>query len=206
MSKQIVPPPPEQESAHKVYQALLNFLSEIPKTGERTSHRPMERARSIANHAAAKAAMLSGSLALPPGPLGILTIIPDIVGIWKIQAQMVADLAGTFGKEACLTREQMLYCLFRHAAAQIVRDLVARVGERVIVRKLPIAMLQRIVEKIGLRISQRMVTNTIARWLPVIGALGVGAYAFYDTGQVAKTAIELFQKEIDIEVEVERLE
>ena len=40
----------------------------------------------------------------------------------------------------------------------------------------------------------------------MIGALGVGAYAFYDTGQVAKTAIELFQKEIDIEVEVERLE
>ena len=112
MPKSIVPtPPPGHEPAHKIYRALLDFLSEIPKTGERESGRPMERARAIANAAAAKAAVLSGGLALPPGPLGILTIIPDIVGIWKIQAQMVADIAGTFGQQACLTREQMLYCL-----------------------------------------------------------------------------------------------
>ncbi|MEW5296878.1 MAG: hypothetical protein WDW36_000125 [Sanguina aurantia] len=32
----------------------------------------------------------------------------------------------------------------------------------------------------------------ISRWLPVVGALGVGAYAYHDTGQVAKTAIALF--------------
>jgi hypothetical protein len=31
--------------------------------------------------------------------------------------------------------------------------------------------------------------------LPVIGALGVGAYAYYDTGQVARTAIDLFGAE-----------
>ena len=205
MPKSIVPtPPPGHEPAHKIYRALLDFLSEIPKTGERESGRPMERARAIANAAAAKAAVLSGGLALPPGPLGILTIIPDIVGIWKIQAQMVADIAGTFGQQACLTREQMLYCLFRHAAAQVVRDLIARVGERILVRKLPIHVLQRIVEKIGLRVTQRMVASAAARWLPIIGALGVGAYAFYDTAQVAKTAIDLFQKEIDIEVEITR--
>jgi hypothetical protein len=28
----------------------------------------------------------------------------------------------------------------------------------------------------------------------VVGAVGVGAYAFYDTSQVAGTAIELFEK------------
>ena len=31
--------------------------------------------------------------------------------------------------------------------------------------------------------------------MPVIGALGVGAYAYYDTGQVARTAIDLFGAE-----------
>ena len=205
MPHPIVPtPPPGKDPANKIYRALLDFLSEIPKTGERESGRPMERARAIANAAAAKAAMLSGGLALPPGPLGILTIIPDIVGIWKIQAQMVADIAGAFGQKVSLTREQMLYCLFRHAAAQVVRDLVARIGERILVRTVPLHVLQRIVEKIGLRVTQRMVASAAARWFPVIGALGVGAYAFYDTAQVAKTAIDMFQKEIDIEVEVTR--
>jgi hypothetical protein len=31
------------------------------------------------------------------------------------------------------------------------------------------------------------------------GALGVGAYAYYDTGQVAATAIEMFESEMTIE-------
>jgi len=30
--------------------------------------------------------------------------------------------------------------------------------------------------------------------------LGVGAYAYYDTGQVAKTAIDLFRREIHVEL------
>ena len=33
----------------------------------------------------------------------------------------------------------------------------------------------------------------------MVGALGVGAYAYYDTGQVASTAIEMFESEMDIE-------
>lgn len=202
--QQLTPPP--ANPANGIYRALLDFLSEIPKTHERASARPMERARAIAQTAATKAAVFSGSLALPPGPLAVLTIIPDLVGIWKLQAQMIADIAGTFGKEFTLTREQMLYCLFRHAAAQLVRDLVARVGERVVVRTLPLKAIQRLVEKIGIKVTQRMAASAAARWLPVIGAMGVGAYAFYDTRQVAKTAIDLFQKEIDIEVEVEPLE
>ncbi len=199
-------PLPEKVSEKGVPGAILKFLSTIPKTTERESRKPMDRARAIANTAAARAAIFSGSLALPPGPLSVLTIIPDLIGIWRIQAQMVADIAGAFGKETLLTREQMLYCLFRHAAAQIVRDLVARVGERVIVRRLPIQAISRIVEKIGLRVTHRMATKAVSRWIPVIGALGVGAYAYYDTAQVAKTTMELFQKEIDVEVEVERLD
>jgi hypothetical protein len=32
----------------------------------------------------------------------------------------------------------------------------------------------------------------------VVGALGVGAYAYYDTGQVAATAMSLFAKDIEL--------
>jgi hypothetical protein len=33
--------------------------------------------------------------------------------------------------------------------------------------------------------------------VPVVGALGVGAYAYYDTGQVAATAMALFSRDIE---------
>ncbi|MGE0827710.1 MAG: EcsC family protein [Candidatus Binatia bacterium] len=191
------------EPGNKVAEAILGFIGQIPRTDEAKSHLPAERSRSIASSAATKAAITAGTLALPPGPLGWLTILPELIAIWKIQAQMVADIAGTYGKQTFLTREQMLHCLFRHTAAQAVRDLVVRVGERFLVRRVSLRAFQTIARKVGVRITQRVIGKSISRWLPIIGALGVGAYAYYDTGQVAQTAIELFEGEIEIEPEPE---
>lgn len=189
------------EPPRKIAEAILNFIGQIPGTDEHRSRRPGERARSIASSAAIKAAITSGTLALPPGPLGWLTILPELIAIWKIQAQMVVDIAGTYGREACLTREQMIYCLFRHTAAQAVRDLVVRAGERFLVRRASLHVMQGVAHKIGIRITQRAIGKGLSRWLPVVGALGVGAYAYYDAGQVAQTAIELFSHGIEIEPE-----
>jgi hypothetical protein len=36
--------------------------------------------------------------------------------------------------------------------------------------------------------------------VPLVGAVSVGAYAYFDTNQVAKTAIELFSKDIVIDI------
>jgi hypothetical protein len=126
-------------------------------------------------------------------------VLPELVMIWKIQAQMVSDIASTFGKEATLGREQMLYCLFRHTAAQAFRDVVIRMGDRLVFRRAGMAALERLAKNIGVNVSRRAVGKGISRWLPVVGALGVGAYAYYDTAQVAKTAIELFSGDIDVE-------
>jgi len=183
----------------KLFKAIQRFLSEIPDTDEPTSDDPDMRARSIAGAAALKAAMVSGGLAIPPGPIGLITIIPDLIAIWKIQAQMVADIAGAYGKQAYLSREQMLYCLFRHAAAQVVRDLVTRVGQRFLVKRASLRVIQRVIKALIPRITQRVIGRTVARWVPIAGVLGVAAYAYYDTGQVGKIAIELFSKDIEVE-------
>jgi hypothetical protein len=61
----------------------------------------------------------------------MLTVIPDLIAIWRVRSQLVADLAGCFGKTAQFTLGQMIHCLFRHTTSQAIRDLVVRVGERV---------------------------------------------------------------------------
>jgi hypothetical protein len=183
-----------QQVLDRVYRALEQFITEVPRTNETPASDPQIRAAAIVKAAAARAAVVSGGLALPPGPLGLLTIIPDLVAIWRVQAQMVADVAGVYGKTAELTREQMLYCLFKHAAAQLVRDLAVRVGERVIVRKLTSEAMKDLLQKIGVRITERLIGKSVSRWLPVIGAVGAGAYAYFDTNQVGKTALGLFEK------------
>lgn len=87
----------------------------------------------------------------------------------------------------------MIYCLFKHSAAQVVRDLVVRVGERVLIRRASLRVMQTLARKIGVSVTQRAIGKGISRWVPLVGAVGVGGYAFYDTVQVAATTTELFK-------------
>jgi hypothetical protein len=193
----VIPDPDQPDN--KIANAILKFLGKIPQTSQSESITPHQSAQSIANAAAAKAAAAAGALALPPGPIGWLTILPELHTMWKIQTQMVADIAGAYGKTAALSREQMVYCLFRHGAAMAVRDVVVRVGDRYLVRQLSPKVLEKVAKKIGVKITQKSLGKAVSRWLPVVGALGVGAYAFYDTVKVAKTAMDLFEHDIDVE-------
>ena len=185
----------------RIAEAILDFVSEVPDSRIGNSADPAGEARRLASHAARRAALTAGSLALPPGPLGWLTVLPELVAIWKIQAQMVSDIAAAYGRHAGLGREQMLWCLFRHTAAQAFRDVVARMGDRLVFRRMSYAVLERVAKRIGVKLTRRTLGKGVSRWLPVIGALGVGAYAYYDTGQVAATAIELFEGELALEGE-----
>jgi hypothetical protein len=104
---------------------------------------------------------------------------------------MVADIFALYGRTAELTRTHMLYCLFRHAASQVLRDVVVRTGQRVVVSQLSSGVLRTIVHKVGLSVSKRVAGNAASRWIPIAGAAAVGAYAYWDTLQVAKTARRL---------------
>ena len=194
-------PAPKTEESNTVTKALIGLLSGIPESDEPLNADPKRRAQAIASSAAMKAAGISGAMALPPGPLGLATIIPDLLAIWKLQRAMVADIAAAYGKTAVLEKEAMIYCLFKHTSAALVRDLLARVGERFLIRRTAARATQQMLQKIGVRVTQRVIGKSLSRWIPVIGALGVGAYAYYDTTQVAANAIELFSKNIGVEPE-----
>lgn len=187
----------KSDPARAIAKALIAIVSAVPSTSEPATQRPRERATRIQTAAAFKAAAVSGGMALPPGPWALVTILPDLFAVWRIQAQMVADIAGVFGKAGSLTQEQMLYCLFKHAAAQVVRDLVSRVGERIVFRRATMKVLQGIAKRLGSRVSRRVLAQSVSRWLPVLGSASVAGYAFYDTKRVGATAIDLFERVIE---------
>lgn len=183
----------------RIAEAILDFVSHVPDSSVAGSTAPADAARRLASRAARRAALTAGSLALPPGPLGWLTLLPELLAIWKIQAQMVSDIAAAYGRHATLGREQMLWCLFRHTTAQAFRDLVVRMGDRLVFRQASYGVVERIARQVGIKLTRRTLGSGVARWLPVIGALGVGAYAHHDTGQVARTAIAMFEGEFAFE-------
>ncbi len=179
------------EPLRDVEGAIERAIAVVPAPRTHAMSDPHAAAEAIAKRAARQAALLSGSLALPPGPLGMLTVLPDLYLIWKTQRQMVADIFGVYGRTAELTRVHMLYCLFRHAASQVLRDVVVRTGQRVIAQQVSSGALRGIVNRIGVGVTQRVAGTAATRWVPLVGAAAVGAYAYWDTLQVARTAHQL---------------
>ena len=112
---------------------------------------------------------------------------------------VVADIAALYGKQDTLTPEQVVYCLFRHTATQGLRDLVVRVGQRTLVRRASPLLIRTLTRRIGSKLAQKAAGRGLARWIPVAGAVGLGAYAYYDTAQVAATAIDLFEGVIEVQ-------
>jgi hypothetical protein len=173
-------------------------VAQIPASFELASANPAERARSIAASAALRAAVISGSFTLPPGPFGLATVLPDLLSVWRIQQQLVADIAGAFGKTPLLTRETMVICLFKHGGAALTQRLFARSGKEVLVQRIANRTLEQLLEKIGVRLTQRIAAKSVSRWLPLLGAVGAGAYAYYDTTHVAANAIQLFSSDLQL--------
>ena len=186
----------QREVAHGIAGALLDFIGQVPPTEERAHRNPASRSRQIGRQAARRAALAAGTLALPPGPFGWLTLLPELQTVWRQQSQMVADIAGAHGRAADLTPEVMLYCLFRHLAPGAFRRVVQHEGGVYLVRRASPQVLRAIVFKIAARVSLRMLGRGASRWLPIVGAVGVGGFSWYDTGRVAATARELFSRPI----------
>jgi hypothetical protein len=92
-----------------------------------------------------------------------------------------------------LTRTHMLYCLFRHAASQLARDVAVRAGERLVIRHLSSGALRSVLASIGISVTQRIAGTAASRWLPIVGAAAVAGYAYFDTLQVAKTAVRMLE-------------
>lgn len=179
-------------------------LGGVPAPTESRAARPLQRAEAIAKRAAAKAAAISGTLSLPPGPMGLLTVLPDMVLVWRIQAQMVVDIAAAFGKADHLTEGDITAILFKHVSSAAMADYN---------RNLPIdqaeppldlrELINRMVSKRGEVINrfatevtsaalERITKRVVTRLVPLGGTLVVSAQAALDTGAVAKTAIEIF--------------
>lgn len=202
MSKRsLVPTAAAADARHQVGDVILDLVLRVPESSETELEQPSARAHEISRKASRQASLLAGSLALPPGFLGWLTILPELVGVWKLQAQMVSDIAALYGKTPTLGREQMIYCLFKHVSAQLFRDVVVRAGERYLVRRVSMGFIQALARTVGAKVTQKMIGKGVSRFVPLLGAVGVSAYAYFDTSQVAKTAVELFSSEITLDAE-----
>ncbi len=187
------------ETVARVLRALRDTVSSVPSSSERPGQDRAAQAEGLCRSASLRAAAVSGALSMPPGPAGLLTILPDVLVVWKIQAQLVSDLAAAYGKSVLLTREGLLHCLFRHAAAQAVRGMVVQAARGFLIRRASAEVFDAALRRVGLSVAERVAGKALSRWLPVVGALGVGAFAYYDTRRIATSALQIFESDLALE-------
>lgn len=188
--------PPSATVLERTSATILRLVSRVPSTTEPPARNPLARAKGLAQAAKRKTAAISAAAALPPGPIGWATLLPEAAIVWQVQAKMVADIAAAYGQADRLTPELMLHCLFRHAAGRAVGGLAVRAGERLLVRNESYRALQPVARAVAGRMARRTLARGIARWLPGVGSVAIGVYAWNDTGAVAETAIDVFSREV----------
>ncbi|MCT8334374.1 hypothetical protein NUH30_11895 [Leptospira sp. 85282-16] len=160
----------------------------------------------LVQNASFKSGLVSATCSLPPGPLGILSILPELLFMYRIQGHLILDIAALYGKEVQVTKELLLYCLFKHGGAHVFRKIIEESSLKILIRPTTVKVFQNMLERLGLMISKSLIRKQFARWIPIGGAVVTGTFAYYDTKRVGKTAMELFSKEIHAEEIREMLE
>ncbi|TGM63874.1 hypothetical protein EHQ94_14645 [Leptospira meyeri] len=167
---------------------------------------PDDLIRELVQNASFKSGLISATCSLPPGPLGILSILPELLFMYRIQGHLILDIAALYGKEVQVTKELLLYCLFKHGGAHVFRKIIEESSLKILIRPTTVRVFQTLLEKLGLLISKSIIRKQFARWIPIGGAVVTGTFAYYDTKRVGKTAMDLFSKEIHAEEIRELLE
>lgn len=167
---------------------------------------PDDLIRELVQNASFKSGLVSATCSLPPGPLGILSILPELLFMYRIQGHLILDIAALYGKEVQVTKELLLYCLFKHGGAHVFRKIIEESSLKILIRPTTVRVFQTMLEKLGLLISKSIIRKQFARWIPIGGAVVTGTFAYYDTKRVGQTAMDLFSKEIHAEEIRELLE
>jgi uncharacterized protein (DUF697 family) len=125
-----------------------------------------------------------------------MTLLPELLLIFRIQGYLVKDIASIYGKDAQLTKELLLFSLFKHGGAHLFRKFIEETGVKIMIRPTTVRAFQVVLQKIGLDFTRRVVRKNLSRWIPFAGAAITGGFAYYDTKAVGSNAKSIFSKEI----------
>ena len=148
--------------------------------------------QSYVRKTAIKSASLSAALAVPGGVTGLITMLPEIAGIWRLQAQMVGSIANAYGYEKSLSREQMIWCMFKQFGYGVVSKYVFQKGGTYVFKQMNSQAFQGAAHLIGKRLVTQQGSKAASRIIPLAGSVASGALSYRDTQRVGKNALRLY--------------
>lgn len=133
---------------------------------------------------------------LPPGPIGMTTIIPELLVVTKIQVNLVYAIAKYYKKQNMLNDSMILLIFSNALGLGLGKDFVKKYGGKLLIKVLHSEAIQKIATRIGLEIVSRITAKAAGRWVPVVLAPVFGAMSRAFTRKIGREAIRLFKADI----------
>lgn len=149
--------------------------------------------------ASREAFVISTGAGLVPGPWGMATIIPELVGLTKLQVNLVYKIAKYYKQEGKVNNTIVMHIFGNAMGVALGRELLRKTGTRIIVKALSSQAIKKIAQQIGVKIGSKVIQRGIGRWIFIVTAPIFGAFSKSMTTNIGNTADELFSKDIEIE-------
>ena len=157
-----------------------------------------EEIESLISSRSKKNATISGLAGLVPGPLGMLSAVPEIVAVMKNQIIMVYDIGVALEKEDQLNKELIVSVILSSMGNSGI-GLVTVHASRLVVKRASLRLFQAIVTVLGGKVTQQLLKSMFAKWIPIVGAGAMAAWSKYSTTQLGLKAKDLLSHDIEIE-------
>lgn len=178
---------------------LIELLTNIPEpTVSAQADLDEIRMQRMIRNTSLQTSSISAALSIPGGITGLVTVLPEVVAIWRLQSQLVSNIASMYGQSHIVTKEQMLWCMFRQMGFGLFKEFVIQQGGVYLVKQMSDKAFTAALRKLSHGLLTRQGTRVAGRVIPVIGSVSAGALSYYDTFRVGKNAKKLYHKPIEI--------
>jgi len=145
-----------------------------------------------------KAFWISTGAAIPPGPLGLATILPELMAITKLQMNLIYKIAAYYHKQGKVNKTIVMLIFANQVGLALGKQVVKRIGRRVIIRALGSKAIRPIAQRIATKIGARLAQKAIGRWIPFVLAPIFGAFSKSMTTDIGREADKIFSQDIEV--------
>ncbi len=156
--------------------------------------KPCDTLENMISKASWKAFAVSTAASLPPGPIGVLTILPELIAVTRIQLGLIGKIARYFGKDEMLNGTIIVLILGNAAGITVGREFLKCVDNKIIIQRMSLLALQNFAARIGAKILGRIVARMPTRWIPLVTAPLFGAISKKATERVGWETVTLFSQ------------
>jgi uncharacterized tellurite resistance protein B-like protein len=178
------------------FERTINKRKEFYNDNPRPSKSDVE---TIINTSSAENAVRSGILAFAPGPLGLITIIPDLVMSMESQINMIYDIGVAHGKEELMTKETILSLALLSGGGSMGISLLTQQAGKLVVKKAAVKIIQNTAKAVGIKLTAGAVKSSVASYVPLLGGLAIGVWVKYVTDELGRSSESILSKNVSVE-------